>query len=81
MGDPEAPDSFNGIIIRVKFWLLILLKLQRFSTIKISLFNNSLCTGKLPSDPLSMLGESIHTAFTFLFIRYSAASSEDLDYG
>jgi hypothetical protein len=76
MGDPDAPDNFSGIIIRVKFLLLNLLKLQRFSTINISLDNSNLCTGKLLSEPLSMLGESIHTAFTFLSTRYFAAPSE-----
>ena len=75
IGDPDAPNNFSGAIINVKYWLFSLLKLHKFSTINISLDNNNLCMANRLSEPLSILGESIHTAFTFLLIKYLAASS------
>src|ERR671915_1182958 len=89
-GEPVAPPSLSGLIIKVNvvvallflLFLLVLLllvtlfRLQRFSIISILHESNILWAMNLLSAPLSMLGESIATAFTLFLARYLAACSD-----
>ena len=89
-GEPVAPLSLSGLIIRVNVELLlwslllvlllllgILVRLQRFSTISILYESNILWAMNMLSTPRSMLGQSIATAFTLFFLaKYLAACSD-----
>jgi hypothetical protein len=83
-GEPVAPPSLSGLIIRVNVVLLLLLllllvtlfRLQRFSTTSILHESNILWAMNLLSAPPSMLGQSIATAFTLFLARYLAACSD-----